>query len=219
MEQIAIDQGSLLASVLPSAAGRADELRVPKLTERMWAGGRALLDTCGAEGIHLAREWNSDSARSWGAMTIGLLSEIDLPARLRLAREYARDSHFAVREWAWIALRRHIAEEPALALEVLSKWSLDSDPFVRRFASESTRPRGVWCIHIPVLKSDPEMGLSVLEPLRSDSARYVQLSVGNWLNDAAKTRPDWTRSVCRRWDALNDPATQKIIKRAQRSLG
>lgn len=218
MEQIALDQGVLLGSVLPSAIRHADELRVPKLTERMWAGGRVLLESQGIEGIHLARTWDSDTARSWGAMAVGLAPDIGLEERLALARKYASDDHFAVREWAWIAVRGHIADELTPALALLSEWSRDSDPLIRRFASESTRPRGVWCSHIAALKADPELAINLLEPLHSDPARYVQLSVGNWLNDAAKTRPDWTSSICRRWALSNNAATRAILKRGQRSL-
>jgi 3-methyladenine DNA glycosylase AlkC len=218
MEQIAIDQGHLLASVVPAARSRRAELRVPRLTDRMWAGGRLVLEFLGRNGIERAREWESDTARGWGAMAVGLVPSLGLRERLLIARNYALDPHFSVREWAWIAVRRHIIDELDTALSVLGCWVWEDDPLVRRFATEATRPRGVWCAHIPVLKTNPELAINLLDPLRSDPARYVQLSVGNWLNDAAKTREDWTRSVCRRWEATHSAATQAIIKRGLRSL-
>ena len=170
MEQIAIDQGALLESVLPSATGRRQELQVPKLVQRMWAGGRVLLDSCGVDGINVARERKSDTARSWGAMAIGLEPELTLNERLFLAAISLETTTSVCREWAWIARRKHIVTELALALDLLSEWAHDSDPLVRRFASESTRPREAPCVHIAALKADPEMAIGVLEPLCSDPA-------------------------------------------------
>jgi len=93
------------------------------------------------------------------------------------------------------------------------------DPSIRRFASEATRPRGVWCAQIETLKKEPWRGLPLLDPLRADTSSYVQDSVANWLNDAAKTQPQWVREVCARWGRGKlAPATAYILRRARRSL-
>ena len=64
------------------------------------------------------------------------------------------------------------------------------------------------------------MALSLLEEVKADSALYVQKSVGNWLNDAAKTQPFWVLDICSKWcqQSKGLSATASICKRALRSL-
>jgi 3-methyladenine DNA glycosylase AlkC len=120
---------------------------------------------------------------------------------------------------AWMAVRDAIAGDVDAAVRLLEPWVLDADPNIRRFASEATRPRGVWCAQIETLKKEPWRAQRLLQPLRADGSRYVQNSVANWLNDAAKTQPDWVREVCADWSRSQpSAATQYIVRRAQRSI-
>jgi 3-methyladenine DNA glycosylase AlkC len=159
----------------------------------------------------------SDVARSWAAQWIAY-SSLPLPRKLDAVWRFAADPHFGVREMAWMAVRDEIAGDVASAVQLLQAWTAHRDPNIRRFASESTRPRGVWCAQIEALKQAPWRGLPLLEPLKADPSRYVQNSVANWLNDAAKTQPDWVREVCHDWSRRASSETQYIIRRAQRSL-
>jgi len=161
----------------------------------------------------------SDLARQWAAMMVGLRAGTSLAERLDQIRPFAADVHFGVREIAWMAVRDAVAGDVEHSIALLTPWAGESDPNLRRFASEVTRPRGVWCAHIEQLKMHPELAFHLLEMLRDDASRYVQNSVGNWLNDAAKSNPAWVQETCRRWMA-GAPAktTQYICKRGMRSL-
>lgn len=219
MEQIAMDMGSLLASQFPALKHRASELRGAGLVARMRIGGQILLEELGLDAVCAGTTWGSDTARGWAAMALGQAPNVSLPERLALLRPFVDDPHFAVREWAWLSVRPHIAADVPRAVKLVAPWTGEDSERLRRFASESTRPRGVWSPHITRLKSHPELGLPVLEPLRSDPSRYVQDSVANWLNDAAKTRPDWVTAICQRWTAESTAeATHRICRRAQRSI-
>ncbi|HSV34896.1 MAG TPA: DNA alkylation repair protein [Ramlibacter sp.] len=160
----------------------------------------------------------SDVARGWATQWI-MFCGLPLAGKLSAVRRFAADPHFGVREMAWMAVRDEVAGALDEALELLRPWAVDRDANIRRFASESTRPRGVWCAQIPALKAEPWRALPLLEPLKADPSRYVQNSVANWLNDAAKTQPAWVAGVCERWRRESpQAATQYIVKRAERSL-
>jgi 3-methyladenine DNA glycosylase AlkC len=130
-------------------------------------------------------------------------------------RPLADDPHFGVREWAWLALRADIVAAPLQALEYLQPWTQEASPYLRRFACEALRPRGVWATHVALFKQHPEHALPLLEALADDPERYVQDSVGNWLNDAGKTQPQWLRALCARWQyEHHSDANAYIRKRA-----
>ncbi len=222
-ECLAVDFAALLGAALPEIGGEAitamRQAAPEGISRRMPLAARLITERFGpgfAE--HLAHH-PSDTVRGWACFMIGA-ADADLDMRLVMIRPLADDPHFGVREWAWMALRPHLAADLERAIARLSGWTGDASERVRRFASEAIRPRGVWCAHIPALKQRPEMALPVLERLRADPAPYVQTSVGNWLNDAGKDQPDWVRALCRRWLEENpQPATQRICKQALRSLG
>jgi len=160
----------------------------------------------------------SDVARTWAAQWVGF-SGLSLPDKLASVRRFATDGHFGVRETAWMAVRDEVVRDSAGVVALLRPWVEDADPNIRRFASELTRPRGVWCAPVPSLRREPWLALELLEPLKADSSRYVQNSVANWLNDASKSQPQWVQDTCDRWSAQSPvPATAYIVRRAMRSL-
>ena len=161
----------------------------------------------------------SDIVRSWCCYMIGTSEGLGLDQSMRRIYAFAADRNMSVRETAWLGLRGRISNQLEEALKLLAIFAKDADANVRRFASEATRPRGVWCSHIEALKENPAMGLQILNPLKSDSSKYVRDSVGNWLNDASKTQPEWVTKICRDWQKQSPTReTAYIIRRATRSL-
>ncbi|MNH94859.1 DNA alkylation repair enzyme [compost metagenome] len=161
----------------------------------------------------------SDSVRCWSAYIIGLNPTLSIDEKLAQIKRFAADPHFGVREIAWMAVRESMANELSASLLILQDWVKENDANVRRFATESIRPRGVWCKHIDLLKQEPELALPLLEQVKSDPAKYVQDSVGNWLNDASKSQPEWVVQICQQWaETSNTKETKRIITKAQRTL-
>lgn len=222
-ECLAVDFAALMRRTLPDLGTQAAETMQQAgsegISRRMALAGRMIHDRHALGTLDALRSHNSDTVRGWACFVIGADKQADLSTRLALIQPLADDSHFGVREWAWMALRPYLAADIGHAIAQLASWISMPSERLRRFASEATRPRGVWCPHIEALKQAPEIALPILEPLRADAATYVQDSVGNWLNDASKTCAPWVQSTCARWTRESTlPATARITKRALRSL-
>ncbi len=197
---------------------------------KMRAGAELLVQYGDEKILAATMQSPSDTALGYVAFAYGLTGELagplvklTLAQRLAAVRPLAEHEHYGVREWAWLGVRPRVAAEITHALVLLSPWTGEGSSGLRRFASEMTRPRGVWCKRIPELVASPQLGLVILNPLRADPAKYVQLSVGNWLNDASKDNPDWVRSVTAKWNAkkatvASRAATAVIVNRGLRTL-
>lgn len=171
------------------------------------------------EFLSIMSNHRADLVRCWATYTIGKNESLDITETLTQIQPFAVDKHFGVREICWMAVRLKIAQNLYKSIEILSGWTTNEDDNIRRFTTESTRPRGVWCEHIEALKQNPELGLPILEPLKSDKAKYVQDSVANWLNDASKTQPEFVKELCKRWETESDTReTRYITKKALRTL-
>jgi 3-methyladenine DNA glycosylase AlkC len=219
-EQLSIDLARLLAHVFPHLADLAETGidRRAGYTRRMAMAADVVRSGEGADAFDFMAAHASDTVRGWAAYLLAAIPHLSLADRLAKIRPLADDRHFGVREWAWIALRPHIAADIGGAIGLLRPWVEAPSANIRRFAVESTRPRGVWCAHIPVLKAEPHLGRPLLEPLKDEPKRYVQDSAANWLNDAARLHPDWVREVVADWRAQGGTAVDYIGRRALRSL-
>jgi hypothetical protein len=132
MEVIAVDQPALFASTFPEIASQAGRLKSERLLERMAAGGDVVWQAFGKELWTVAGRWNTDTARGWAAMSVGRAPDLDIRQRLALARMFALDSHWAVREWAWLGVRDHIVNAPHAAIRYLTSWAKSRSPYLHR---------------------------------------------------------------------------------------
>ncbi|WP_299116033.1 DNA alkylation repair protein [uncultured Winogradskyella sp.] len=160
----------------------------------------------------------SDLVRCWSCWAESTHYD-SIPELINAMKSYASDTHFGVREVVIFASKERMIEELETAICILSKWTSDKDENVRRFAVESLRPVGVWTKKISAFQEHPKKGISLIEPLKSDTSKYVRDSVGNWLNDASKSQPDWVRSICSKWEKESPTKeTAYIIKKGLRTI-
>lgn len=227
-EWLSVDHVSLINNVLPliyqtQCLKNIESLQsitvmsmIKSIGTTLWKESKSKNDS---DLFDILKTHQSDSVRCWAVYVIGCNSNLTIEQKLDLIQPFAADSHFGVREIAWLAVRDDIDKNLEKSISILQIWSKNEDHNIRRFSSESIRPNGVWCKKIDRLKNEPEIALPILENLKSDPSKYVQDSVGNWLNDASKTQPLFVKSLCDRW-AIQSPTkeTEYIIKRALRSL-
>lgn len=232
-EWLAIDMAKLLRAVLPKVGLKKEAVAILKaykplaglgVTRRLKGIGAILHDTIGEHnGTNPVYEslatHRSDMVRTFAAYTNTANEALSLTERIKRARRFAADGAGSVRECAWDSFRDFLADDLGRGIGILERWVRSKDANVRRCAVEATRPCGVWTSHIEALKEEPQIGLPILEPVRSDRSRYVQNAVGNWLNDASKTQPRWVTDLCDRWSRESPTReTDYIVKRATRTL-
>lgn len=232
VEWLAVDQRLLLVSLLREN-NRLDYLKpienridtLPKATvntinEAIGTGLFLLSKSHQDEHLFgILAKHNSDLVRCWATYVIGKNEELNISETLQRIQPFASDHHFGVREISWMAIRSKISQNLEESIAILSDWTSHENENIRRFTTESTRPRGVWSEHIIELKNNPELALSILEPLKADPSKYVQDSVGNWLNDASKSQPEFVIKLCQKWESENAvKSTQYIIKKALRTI-
>ncbi|MFI8721373.1 DNA alkylation repair protein [Bacillus altitudinis] len=233
-EWLAVNHMTLLRHVLPSVGleQHLDGL-TSKITQQKAESGMKAIRLIGqllddwlqkengekqAEVLQAFTHHVSDSVRCWAAyMNKHRLSTLE--EKLAYIQPFAADHHFGVREIAWMSVRESLTDQLDQSIEHLTAWAKSKDENIRRFSVEAIRPRGVWTKHIESLKQEPMRAQPILDLLKSDPSTYVQDSVGNWLNDASKTQPNWVINLCEQWLKDSDTkATSRIVKKAKRTI-
>lgn len=200
-------------------AAAAEEAHGRGILERLAIFGRKVGEFRGSSDFQLIARHPSDVVRQWAAYAVNdLAHEAPLAVRLEMTLPFAADPHMSVRECAWMAFRPHFARSVAEGLRLLEPISLRPDANERRFAIEVSRPRSVWGKHIELLKREPHFATKLLTNVHQDASRYVRLAVGNWLNDASKSKPEWVREICACWLESANKHTRAIVSRGLRTL-
>ena len=115
------------------------------------------------------------------------------------------------------AVRPFIQKYGTRMIERMIGWSTHENHWVRRLASEGSRPRLPWAMALPALKQDPTPLLPILENLKQDPSETVRRSVANNLNDISRDNPDFVIERVRAWQGLG-PETDALLKHACRTL-
>ena len=124
-------------------------------------------------------------------------------------RALAASDDWREREVAATALVEISKKQAEAVVAELQQWASDTDPNVRRAASEGLRG---------LVRASPEAVAPVLELLRGDPALYVRKSVANLLRDASKRHAAFVLYLCRRWAKDGNPHTDWVVKDGLRKL-
>ncbi|GMX64173.1 hypothetical protein Elgi_05360 [Paenibacillus elgii] len=157
-EWLAIDHLKLLQHVLCqlelhkesdemlSGLERLDRKKIMSTIPAMARNWLRLLDRMpekeNARIFHALACHRSDSVRCWAAYMIGLDERLTIMQKLTGVRPFAADSHFGVREIAWMAVRESISNELWQALDILHEWVRDGFEYpqvCRRIAPSARR--------------------------------------------------------------------------------
>jgi 3-methyladenine DNA glycosylase AlkC len=134
--------------------------------------------------------------------------ELSLHAQYELTKRFSAES----------SIRAFIARYPERTMERLMLWTSDTNPHVRRLASEGTRLRLPWAPRVAWLDANPGRVLSLLERLKCDPTTLVRRSVANNLNDLSRNHADLVVETCGRWLEDESPQTRALVNHALRSL-
>ncbi|HVK02286.1 MAG TPA: alpha/beta hydrolase, partial [Armatimonadaceae bacterium] len=133
-EDLAVDLAAVVVAVAREASAHVVARLGPKdgVTRRMAVIGEALAVTYGADGYDRFAGHRSNVVRGFAAYLLAALPRLTLTERLERVRPLADDRHYGVREWAWLALRPHVAADVDASTALLTPWTADGSANVRR---------------------------------------------------------------------------------------
>jgi len=116
------------------------------------------------------------------------------------------------------AIRRFLVADLDRALSIITGWTADPDPAVRRLASEGTRSFLPWAIRVRSLLEHPASTVPIIDALYRDEDEVVRRSVANHLNDLSRQSPDLVVDVATTWLADPVPSTRQLVRHGLRTL-
>lgn len=119
---------------------------------------------------------------------------------------------------AEFGIRYFLLKSPEKTMAVMRTWAKDENEHVRRLASEGSRPKLPWSMHLTMFIEDPIPVVELLEILKDDEAEYVRRSVANNLNDIAKDHPELVANIAEKWMHNASKNRQRLVRHACRTL-
>ncbi len=115
------------------------------------------------------------------------------------------------------SIRKFLVNFPEATFATLNKWMHDEDHNFRRLLCEGCRPRFPWAKEIKEFKKNSKPCIELLQLLKNDDSKYVQISVANQMNDITKDHPKLGLSILAKWKTENKAKTNWIVKHALRT--
>jgi 3-methyladenine DNA glycosylase AlkD len=143
---------------------------------------------------------DTHQVRIVAVFVLGYLAARSEEALQMLRRKVSQDKSWVVQEVLAKAFNMYCKESGyERALPMIKSWLNDSDPNVRRAASEGLR---VWN-QKAYFKTHPEVAIQLLSKLKDDESKYVRKSIGNSLRDISRKEHDLVRTELAKWDKSN----------------
>ena len=149
-----------------------------------------------------------------GVLLYGYASST-LPVALEFLREtVSNHSSWKVQEVLAMAFDIYCATNGyENSLPTIKEWLNDSRPNVRRAVSEGLR---IWT-NRDYFRENPQIAVSLLSNLKTDSSEYVRKSAGNALRDISKKFPELIKGEVSTWD-ISDKKAAQVYKLAYRYI-
>ena len=185
------DYISYLNKVIPEK----DSLKIVKSEAEKFQSSHSSSE-CHTMGITLYQSDNFQ-IQEIGIFLLGYAA-YEIPESLDFLRNtVSKHQNWKVQEILAMAFDNHcksIGYENAVPL--IASWLSDTNPNVRRAASEGLR---VWTSR-PYFKDHPSVAIRLLSDRKTDSSEYVRKSIGNALKDISKKYPELVFDEINKWD-------------------
>ena len=185
------DYISYLNKVIPEK----DSLKIVKSEAEKFQSSHSSSE-CHTMGITLYQSDNFQ-IQEIGIFLLGYAA-YEIPESLDFLRNtVSKHQNWKVQEILAMAFDNHcksIGYENAVPL--IASWLSDTNPNVRRAASEGLR---VWTSR-PYFKDHPSVAIRLLSDRKTDSSEYVRKSIGNALKDISKKYPELVFDEIHKWD-------------------
>lgn len=144
-------------------------------------------------------------ARMLATFILGMVASQSEECLRFLRGQVSKDANWRVQEILAQAFDNYCADTGyEKALPTIQDWLRDSNPNVRRAATEGLR---IWTSR-PYFKTNPEVAIQMLSALKGDESEYVRKSVGNALRDISRKHAKLVENELDTWNVADKRVLQ-----------